>query len=169
MRRRLPAIGVGILAWSRPEVFGASLVSEFGVCAIVARGVAIVAAIQKTRDRAIHLFEGILSVAVGNADLPLSRSSWGRDRVRHWSLGRRQWRSQLVPNVRLREAIADEWLLGLRGILSIILGAILILRPQFGQVTTTYVAGTYGLIFGVVLVVLRLSLRRLNMGYDRLG
>ena len=65
MRRGLPAIGVGILAWSRPEVFGASLVSVFGVCAIVARGFAIVAAIQKTRDRAIHLFEGILSVAVG--------------------------------------------------------------------------------------------------------
>jgi uncharacterized membrane protein HdeD (DUF308 family) len=48
---------------------------------------------------------------------------------------------------------------------SIILGAILIWRPQFGQVTTTYVLGTYGLIFGLVLVALGLRLRRLSSGY----
>ena len=64
--------------------------------------------------------------------------------------------------VRLRREIADEWLLGLSGVLSVILGVILIVRPQFGQVTTTYVLGTYGLIFGVVLVVLGLRLRRLR-------
>jgi uncharacterized membrane protein HdeD (DUF308 family) len=65
--------------------------------------------------------------------------------------------------------MAGEWLLGLSGILSIILGALLILRPQFGEVTTTYVLGTYGLIFGVVLVVLGLRLRRLNSSYAGTG
>jgi hypothetical protein len=45
----------------------------------------------------------------------------------------------------------------------------LISRPQFGQVTTTYVLGTYGLIFGIVLVVLGLRLRRLNLEYAGAG
>jgi uncharacterized membrane protein HdeD (DUF308 family) len=99
-------------------------------------GVAIVAAIQKTRDRAIHLFEGILGVAVGTLfflypDKPGQRSC--SLLVFGPSPAQEPGRSQ----VKLRKAIADEWLLGLRGILSITLGAILILRPQFGQVTTT--------------------------------
>ena len=67
---------------------------------------------------------------------------------------------EIVSAVRLRREIEDEWLLGLGGALSVILGSILIVRPQFGQVTTTYVVGTYGLIFGVVLVMLGLRLRR---------
>ena len=69
---------------------------------------------------------------------------------------------EIVSAIRLRREIEDEWLLGLGGVLSLILGAILIARPQFGQVTTTYVLGTYGLIFGVVLVMLGLRLRRLR-------
>ena len=70
---------------------------------------------------------------------------------------------EIMSAIQLRQEIEDEWLLGLGGVLSTILGAILIVRPQFGQVTTTYVLGTYGLIFGVVLVVLGLRLRRLRL------
>ena len=49
--------------------------------------------------------------------------------------------------------------------MSIIMGAMLISRPQFSRVTTTYVLGTYGLIFRVVLADLGLRLRRLSSGY----
>jgi uncharacterized membrane protein HdeD (DUF308 family) len=41
---------------------------------------------------------------------------------------------------------------------------LLIARPQFGQVTTTYVLGTYGIIFGIVLVLLGFRLRGLKPG-----
>ena len=67
---------------------------------------------------------------------------------------------EVVSAVQLRREMADGWLLGLGGLLSVILGAILIVRSAFGQVTTTYVLGKYGLIFGVVLVLLGLRLRR---------
>jgi uncharacterized membrane protein HdeD (DUF308 family) len=72
---------------------------------------------------------------------------------------------EIVSAVRPRREIADEWLLGLSGIVFIILGATLIARPQFGRVTTRYVLGTYGLIFRVVLADLGLRLRRLSSGY----
>jgi uncharacterized membrane protein HdeD (DUF308 family) len=164
--RGLLAIGVGILAWSRPDVFWASLVLVFGVYAIVDGAFAIVAAIQgTTRDRRIHVFEGILGVAVGTLVF-LYPDQAGTAIVLVIGL----WAAatgvvEIVSAVRLRREIADEWLLGLSGIVSIVLGAVLIWRPQFGQVTTTYVLGTYGLIFGVVLVVLGLRLRRLRSGY----
>ena len=168
--RGLLAIGVGILAWSRPDIFWAPLVVVFGVYAIVDGAFAIVAAIQgETRERAIHLFEGILGMVVG-ALVFLYPDQAGTAIVLVIGL----WAAasgvvEVVSAVRLRREIEDEWLLGLSGMVSIILGAILISRPQFGQVTTTYVLGTYGLIFGIVLVVLGLRLRRLNSEYAGAG
>lgn len=168
--RGLLAIGVGILAWSRPDFFWASLVLVFGVYAIVDGAFAIIAAIQgEIRDRAIHLFEGILGMVVG-ALVFFYPDRAGTAIVLVIGL----WAAAsgvvaVVSAMRLRREIEDEWLPGLSGMVSIFLGAMLISRPQFGQVTTTYVLGIYGLIFGIVLVVLGLRLRRLNSEHAGAG
>jgi uncharacterized membrane protein HdeD (DUF308 family) len=94
--RGLLAIGVGILAWTRPEIFWASLVLVFG---------------PDQAGRAIVLVIGLWAVATGVVEI--------------------------VSAVRLRREIADEWLLGLGGVLSVMLGVILIVRQEFGRVTTT--------------------------------
>jgi uncharacterized membrane protein HdeD (DUF308 family) len=159
--RGLLAIGVGILAWTRPEIFWASLVLVFGVYAVVDGVFAIVAAISgETRDRALHFLEGVLGILVG-VIVFLYPDQAGRVIVLVIGL----WAAttgvvEMIAAVRLRQEIADEWLLGLGGLLSGILGVILIVRPEFGRVTTTYVLGTYGLIFGIVLVMLGLRLRQ---------
>jgi uncharacterized membrane protein HdeD (DUF308 family) len=159
--RGLLAIGVGILAWIRPEIYWASLVLVFGVYAVVDGVFAIIAAItEKTRDRVPHFVEGVLSIVVG-AIVFLYPDQAGRAIVLIIGL----WAVatgvvEIVSAVRLRREIADEWLLGLGGVLSVILGVILIVRPEFGRVTTTYVLGTYGLVFGVILVMLGLRLRQ---------
>ena len=161
MLRGLIAIGVGILAWSRPDVFWASLVLVFGVYAIVDWVFAIVAAKQgETRDRAIHVFEGVLGVAVGILVF-LYPDQAGTAIVLVIGL----WTAatgvvEIVSAVRHRREIANEG-----GSLSIILGAIFNFAPKFRRVTSTYVLGMYGLIFGVVLVVLGLRLRRLSSEY----
>jgi uncharacterized membrane protein HdeD (DUF308 family) len=159
--RGLLAIAVGILAWYRPDIFWASLVLVFSVYAIVDGVFAIVAAIRaETRDRALHLLEGLLGIAVGLIVFlyPDQAGTVIVFVIGLWAVA--TGIVEIVSAVRLRQEIAGEWLLGLSGALSIVLGAILIVRPQFGQVTTTYVLGTYGLIFGVVLVVLGLRFRR---------
>jgi uncharacterized membrane protein HdeD (DUF308 family) len=159
--RGLLAIGVGILAWTRPEIFWASLVLGFAVYAIVDGLFAIVAAIKgETRDRVLHLLEGVLGIVVGVIVL-LYPDQAGRAIVLVIGL----WAAatgivEIASAIRLRQEIEDELLLGLGGVVSVILGAVLIVRPQFGQVTTTYVLGSYGLIFGVVLIMLGLRLRR---------
>jgi uncharacterized membrane protein HdeD (DUF308 family) len=159
--RGLLAIGVGILAWTRPEIFWASLVLVFGVYAVVDGVFAIIAALtEETRDRVPHFVEGVLGIVVG-AIVFLYPDQAGRAIVLIIGL----WAVatgvvEIVSAVRLRREIADEWLLGLGGVLSVILGVILIVRPEFGRVTTTYVLGTYGLVFGVILVMLGLRLRQ---------
>ncbi len=159
--RGLLAIGVGILAWTRPEIFWASLVLVFGVYAVVDGVFAIVATITgETRDRASHLLEGVLGIVVG-VIVFLYPDQAGRAIVLVigiWAVATGV--VEMVSAVRLRQEIADEWLLGLGGLLSVILGVILIVRPEFSRVTTTYVLGTYGLIFGVILVMLGLRLRQ---------
>ena len=69
----------------------------------------------------------------------------------------------LFAIIRLRREIEDELLLGFGGVLSANLGAILIVRPQLGQVTTMSVLGTYEPVFGVVLVVLGFRLWRFKL------
>ena len=159
--RGLLAIGVGILAWTRPEIFWASLVLVFAVYAIVDGLFAIVAAIKgETRDRVLNLLEGVLGIVVGVIVL-LNPDQAGKTIVLVIGL----WAAatgivEIASAIRLRQEIEDELLLGLGGVVSVILGAVLIVRQQFGQVTTTYVLGSYGLIFGVVLIMLGLRLRR---------
>ena len=159
--RGLLAIGVGILAWTRPEIFWASLVLVFGVYTVVDGVFTIIAAITgEPRDRVLHFVEGVLGIVVG-VIVFIYPDQAGRAIVLIIGL----WAVatgvvEIVSAVQLRREIADEWLLGLGGLLSIVLGVILIVRPEFGRVTTTYVLGTYGLVFGVVLVMLGLRLRR---------
>ena len=111
---------------------------EFGVYAIVDRLFAIVAAIKaETRDRTFHLLEGLLSIAVGLIVFiyPNQAGTAIVLVIGLWAVA--TGIVEMVSAVRLHREIADEWLLGLSGVLSLILGAILILRPQFGQVATT--------------------------------
>lgn len=164
------AIDVRILAWSRPDVFRASLVLVFGVYAIVDGAFSLIAAIKgETRDRAIHHFEDILGIAVGTLVFlyPDQAETAIVLVIGLWAAAGGVF--EVVSAVRPRREIEDEWLLGLSGIVSVILGVILILRPQFGQVATTYVLGTYRLICGIVLVVLGLRLRPCNSGYAGAG
>lgn len=161
--RGLLALGLGIFAWIRPDLFWASLVLVFAVYAIVDGIFALVAAIKgEGGDRWTHLLEGILGIGAGvfvfvfpnqaGTAIVLVIGIWA---VVTGAL-------EVISAFRLRKEIADEWLLALGGVLSIVLGVILLARPQFGQVTTTYVLGTYGIVFGALLVLLGFRLRGLK-------
>ena len=70
---------------------------------------------------------------------------------------------KVVAAVRLRREIRGEWLLALDGILSVMLGAavplLLVLYPLAGMVALGLLIGAYGLVSGVVLLVLAYKLR----------
>ena len=163
--RGVIAIAIGIFAWARPDIFWASLVLVFGVYAVVDGVFAIVAAISgQNSDRVFLLLEGILGIGAGIIVF-LYPDRAGTAIVLVIGL----WAAvtgvlEVLAAICLRREIAGEWLLAFGGLLSVVLGTVLIARPQFGQVTTSYVLGTYGIVFGGVLVLLGFRLRRLESG-----
>jgi uncharacterized membrane protein HdeD (DUF308 family) len=158
--RGVAAIALGIFAWARPDIFWASLVLVFGVYAVVDGIFAFVAAVKgEGGDRWLHVVEAVLGIGAGVIVFlfpDLARTAIVLV-IGIWAVV--TGILEIASAIRLRREIADEWLLGIGGALSIILGVMLIVRPQFGQVATTYVLGTYGIIFGAVLVLLGVRLR----------
>jgi uncharacterized membrane protein HdeD (DUF308 family) len=66
---------------------------------------------------------------------------------------------EIVAAIRLRKEIANEWLLGLSGVISVAFGAMLFLQPGAGALALMWVIGAYALFFGLLLIVLAFKLK----------
>jgi uncharacterized membrane protein HdeD (DUF308 family) len=64
----------------------------------------------------------------------------------------------------LRRELRGEWLLALVGVLSVLFGVFLVVRPGEGAIAVVWALGIYALVFGVALVALGLRLRQLSRG-----
>ena len=163
------AIVLGAIAWARPDLFWAWLVLLFAVYALVDGVFAIVSAIKgEGGDRWLHLLEGALGIGFGVYAL-VSPGVAGTAIVLLigiWAVA--TGILEVVSAIRLRREIEDEILLGISGAVSAVLGALLIARPNFGEVLTTYILGTYGVAFGALLVLLGLRLRGFNRSQSSL-
>lgn len=67
---------------------------------------------------------------------------------------------QIVTAVRLRKEIKNEWLLALSGVLSILFGVLMMASPGEGALAVVWVIAGYSLVFGVLLIVLALGLKK---------
>jgi uncharacterized membrane protein HdeD (DUF308 family) len=67
---------------------------------------------------------------------------------------------EVVAAIRLRREIQGEWLLGLSGLVSVVLGLFLIVQPGAGALALIWVIGIYAIVFGVLLITLGLRLRK---------
>jgi uncharacterized membrane protein HdeD (DUF308 family) len=71
---------------------------------------------------------------------------------------------EVAAAIRLRREIQGEWLLGLSGLLSVVLGLFLIVQPGAGALALIWVIGIYAIVFGVLLITLGLRLRKHALG-----
>lgn len=69
---------------------------------------------------------------------------------------------EIATAVKLRKEIENEWLLGLAGVVSIALGALMIVNPNAGAVSIMWWLGIYAALFGVLLIGLGLRMRQIN-------
>jgi uncharacterized membrane protein HdeD (DUF308 family) len=70
--------------------------------------------------------------------------------------------TQVATAVRMRDVISNEWFLGLSGLLTVVLGVILLVRPAEGALALVTVIGVFAILWGVSLVSFGLRLRRLG-------
>ena len=69
---------------------------------------------------------------------------------------------EIEAAIRLRDEIpgAGEWLLGLSGLLSVLLGVAILIAPGAGLLTWALIIGAYALAAGVLLLIVALRLRK---------
>jgi uncharacterized membrane protein HdeD (DUF308 family) len=65
----------------------------------------------------------------------------------------------IVAAIRLRKEIEGELLLGISGLLSVIVGVIIMARPLVGEILVAYLIGFYALFFGITMLALAFRLR----------
>jgi uncharacterized membrane protein HdeD (DUF308 family) len=70
--------------------------------------------------------------------------------------------AQLMAAIRLRQAIENEWILAISGVLSVAFGVIVAIFPGAGAISIVWVIGVYAMAFGFASLLLAWRLRRLG-------
>ena len=67
--------------------------------------------------------------------------------------------TEIAAAFTLREQVSREWALGLAGLLSIVFGIILFIRPGAGLLALLWLVGIYAILFGILFIVRAFQLR----------
>jgi uncharacterized membrane protein HdeD (DUF308 family) len=68
--------------------------------------------------------------------------------------------AEIVGAIRLRKEIEGEWWLVLSGVLSVLFGIALLMRPAAGALAVVWLIGSFAIAYGVLTIGLALRLRR---------
>ena len=161
--RGLVAILFGVLAFVLPGMTLLTLVFLFGAYAIVNGVFALVHALSAPKGYprfGALLFTGIISIAAG-----VLAFIWPGITALSLVLLIAAWAivngvSEIATAIRLRRAMRHEWLLGLAGVLSVLLGIVMLLQPGVGALALVWWIGAFALAFGILLVALAFRVRR---------
>jgi uncharacterized membrane protein HdeD (DUF308 family) len=171
--RGVVALIIAVLAWLMPTGAVLALTIVFGAFAFADGVFGLISAVRNIRKGerwgwlAVSGVVGIVTGAVVLvaplvATLVLAVFLWAS--IAFWSMASGIF--QLVAAVRLRKEIAGEIWLGLGGLISILLGALIVwllfTRPVESLMALGWILGLYAAIFGVAMIVLGLRLRKLH-------
>jgi uncharacterized membrane protein HdeD (DUF308 family) len=74
---------------------------------------------------------------------------------------------EIISAVKLRKVIDGEFLMIVSGLLSIVFGILVFLRPLAGIVVMTYLVGFYAVMFGILSVSFGFSMRKHHLGQGK--
>lgn len=162
--RGVLAIIFGIAAFAQPGAALGALAIIFGVYALLDGIMAIVHMFTGRTERKWWslLLEGICGIAAGVLAFAWpGLTLWAfLNIVAAWAIVTGIF--EIITAIQLRKEIEGEWLLGLGGVLSILLGFVLVASPGRGLVTLAWVLGTYAFLFGITLIALGFEMRRMG-------
>lgn len=167
--RGVLAVIFGIIALRSPDIAAGAFVVVFAIYAIADGILDFVIAERLGRAGGRwgwYLLEGIASIALGIIALAYPRVTLLAAVL---LIGLRAivvGVFELVATFSW-EGIDSRWLLGLTGVLSIILGILLLASPAAGGVALLWTIGIYAIVFGVMLFALGLRTLRLEHEEER--
>ena len=160
--RGVAGILFGIVAFVGPESTLAALVLVFGAYVFVDGIFAVVAGIGMREQLSLWwlvILEGIAGIILGVLTFlsPDTTALVLLTFIAAWSIA--TGLLEIATAVRIRTMIANEWLLILSGVVSIIFGALLIAQPDAGAISIVWLLGAYALLFGILTLMLAFRLR----------
>jgi uncharacterized membrane protein HdeD (DUF308 family) len=161
--RGVLAILFGVLAFLWPVLAWVVVVASFAVFALVDGIFALLAAFTgrgQGRWWALML-EGVLGIAAGVLTFiwPGITQLALLFFIAYWSIVTGVL--EIVVAIRLRKEIEGEWLMGISGALSILLGVALLILPGPGALALAWLIAAYSLAFGALMLALAFRLRTL--------
>jgi uncharacterized membrane protein HdeD (DUF308 family) len=157
------AVLFGALAIALPGITLTALILLWGIYAIVDGAFAIVSGVRAGRRQerwGALIVEGIADIIAGAIAvfLPAVAAVAFVYLFALWAFV--TGIIEIVAAIRLRREIAGEWLLGLTGVLSVLLGIYVAVFPGIGLLALVWMIGGYAIVFGIILIALALRLRR---------
>lgn len=162
--RGICAIAFGFFAWFWPGMTLLALLLTWGVLACVNGVVTLASAFARDgyEPRWILLLEGGVSLLAGAVALAYPRftAMLFLYLLAAWAV--LSGIVEIIAAYRLRAEIRGEFWLGFAGVVSLLFGLLLIVRPGAGALTVIWLIAGYSVLFGVVLVGWGLHLKHLH-------
>lgn len=160
--RGIAAIVFGILAFIWPGLTLVTLVLFYGAFALVDGILAIAAAISggSPVPRWWLAVVGIAGVAAG-----ILTFMWPGITALVLLVFIAVWAivlgvMEIYGAIKLRKEIDNEWLLILGGLLSVVFGVVLLVRPGAGALALIWVIGAYAIAFGIIYIAFAFKLKK---------
>ena len=157
--RGLFAVLFGLLTFFIPSITLLALVLLFGAYALLDGIFDLVSAVRSPSHHWAFVLEGIVGILVGILTL-----IWPRITgmillylIGFWAIFTGVL--EIVAGILLRQAIANEVLLILMGVLSLLFGLFIVIFPGAGALAIAFWIGAYALVFGIMLIALAFRLR----------
>jgi uncharacterized membrane protein HdeD (DUF308 family) len=157
------AILFGVLALLLPGITLGALILLWGVYAVVDGVFSIISGVRAARrsDRwGALMVGGVIGILAGliAVFLPAAAAVAFVYLFAAWALV--SGIIEIVAAIRLRREIEGEWLLGLTGVVSVLLGLYAAVFPGLGLLGLIWAIGVYAIIIGAMLLMLAFRLRR---------
>jgi uncharacterized membrane protein HdeD (DUF308 family) len=160
--RGLVAIAFGLLALFYPAATLVTFILFYGTFALVDGVFAVVSAIRGTGmgSRWWLALVGVLGIIAGLVTYfwPGITALALLTVIGVWALIYGVF--EIIGAIRLRKEIDNEWLLLIHGVLAVLFGLMVLVRPGAGALALIWLIGSFALASGIVLVVLAFGLKR---------
>jgi len=170
--RGLIAIAFGLAALLWPALTLGVMVLLFGFFALFEGGLTIVTSFKKGDEKGgwtllIEGLAGILACIIVLLGSSIGAMLWPRVAavmlvfyIAGWAILAGIFK--ILTAFRIRKEVKGEWFLGLSGLISILVGLILILRRGAGVLAVAWLIGIFAIVLGIFLMFVGLKFRRIG-------